>query len=171
MVALVWPAFIGFILWWLRDDIPRLLSTLIDRLEKGDAAEAFGVKLGTSQPKLPTDTSAATPPPPNLPAKADPGPPHEIYLLHKYTRDKSLDKSGRRYYRLNIWIEADGIDLSAVSSVTYHLHESFDNPIRVVTEHLKAFDLSTSAWGSFLLFADVSFTDGTVWRVERYLNF
>ncbi|MCL1633247.1 hypothetical protein M2650_01100 [Luteimonas sp. SX5] len=171
IIALVWPAFIGAVLWWLRADIPRLFSALVDRVEKGDPAEAFGVKLGVSHPKLPTETPVAPLPAPKSPAKADPGPPHEIYLLHKYTRDKSLDKNGRRYYRLNIWIEADGIDLGTISSVTYHLHETFDNPLRVVSDHSTAFELTTAAWGSFLLFADITFKDGTMWRIERYLNF
>ena len=171
IVALIWPVFIGAVIWWLRKDIPRLFGALVDRVEKGDPAEAFGVKLGSLQPKLPTDTPVAALPAPKSPAQADPGAPHEIYLLHKYTRAKSLDKDGRRYYRLNIWVEADGIDLSTVNSITYHLHETFDNPIRVVSDHLTAFELSTAAWGSFLLFADVSFKDGTMWRIERYLNF
>ncbi|MGQ9447344.1 pYEATS domain-containing protein [Xanthomonas citri pv. bilvae] len=171
IAALIWPVFIGAVLWWLRKDIPRLFGALVDRVEKRDSAEAFGVKLGSSQPKLPPDTSAAALPASSPPAKADPGAPHEIYLLHRYTRAKSLDKNGRRYYRLNIWVESDGIDLGTVNSITYHLHETFENPVRVVSDHLTAFALDTGAWGSFLLFADVSFKDGTVWRIERYLNF
>ena len=171
VIAIIWPVFISAVLWWLRKDIPRLFSALVDRVEKGDPAEAFGVKLGSSQPKLPTDTPVAELDAPEPPAKGDPGSPHVIYLLHKYTRDKSLDRDGHKYYRLNIWVEADGFDLSKVNNITYHLHETFDNPIRVVSNHAAAFELSTAAWGSFLLFADVSFKDGTQWRIERYLNF
>ena len=171
VVALIWPVLIFGILYWLRKDIPRLFGALVDRVEKGDPVEAGGIKLGSSQPRLPTDTPAAAEVPPAAKTGADPGPPHELYLLHKFRRDKTLDKDGRIYYRLNIWVENDGIDLSTVSSVTYHLHESFDNPVRVVTDHLTAFELSTAGWGSFLLFADISFRDGSTWRIERYLNF
>ena len=170
-IALIWPVFISSVLWWLRKDIPRLFSALVDRVEKGDPAEAFGVKLGSSQPKLPSDSTAGSLPVPKAAAKSDPGVPHEIYLLHKYTRAKSLDKDGHTYYRLNIWVEADGIDLSTINSITYHLHETFDNPVRVITDHQTAFVLTTAAWGSFLLFADINFKDGSIWRIERYLNF
>ncbi len=171
VIALVWPAVIIGILYWLRNDIPRLFRALVDRVEKGDSFEAGGIKLGSSRPRLPADVPSASESPPLAKAGADPGPPHELYLLHKFTRDNSLDKNGRVYYRLNIWVESDGVDLSSIVSITYHLHESFDNPIRVVTDHLNAFALSTAGWGSFLLFADVSFSDDNKWRIERYLNF
>jgi hypothetical protein len=171
-IALVWPIFIGVVLYWLRSDIPRLFTALVSRVERGDEAEAFGVRLGQSQPRLPMDAPVASPEPKEgAVAASDPGAPHEVYLIHRYKRDKSLDKDGRRYFRLSIWIEADGIDLSTVNSVTYHLHETFDNPMRVVSDHHSAFELSTAAWGSFLLFADVHFKDGATWRIERYLNF
>lgn len=171
IVAMVWPALIIGVLIWLRGDIPRLFGALIKRIEQGDSLEAGGIKLGSSQPRLPVDNPNTAEPTPAATVAADPGPPHEIYLLHKFRRDKSLDKNGRIYYRLNIWIENDGIDLSTIESVTYHLHESFDNPVRVVTDHSTAFELSTGGWGSFLLFADVHFKSGATWRIERYLNF
>lgn len=168
VVALIWPTLIAGILYWLRNDIHRLFRAFVDRVEGGDSVEAGGLKIGQSQPKLPTDLhtlDVATS------KQADPGPPHKVYLLHKYTRDKTLDKDRRSYYRLNIWLECDGIDLSTISSVAYHLHPTFENPIRIVNDHGSAFNLDTSAWGSFLLYADVNFQNGTKWRIERYLNF
>ncbi|MDH5828928.1 hypothetical protein QFW80_00115 [Luteimonas sp. M1R5S18] len=170
LTALVWPALIVGVLYWQRNDIQRLLSALASRVERGDTFEAGGIKLESTQPRLPTDA-----PSPSAAADsqngADPGPPHDIFLLHRFRRDRSLDKNGHVYYRLNIWIESDGIDLSTIESVTYHLHESFKDPVRTITDHSIAFELNTAGWGSFLLFADVKFHGGATWRIERYLNF
>lgn len=170
LIALVWPALIVGFLYWQRNDIQRLLSALAVRVERGDTVEAGGIKLESTQPRLPIEMQ---PPGSAVDAKSstDLGAPHEVFLLHRFRRDRSLDKNGHIYYRLNVWIETDGVDLSTIESVTYHLHESFKDPVRTITDHATAFELRTAGWGSFLLFADVTFKEGKIWRIERYLNF
>ena len=168
--ALAWPAVITGVLVWLRKDIPRLLTILVQRIERGDTFKAAGIELTATQPRLPgpavEDAEANS-----TKLVRDPGPPHSAFLIHKFRRDSSLDKNGYEYFRLKVWVETDGISPEQIESVTYHLHPTFQNPTKTISDRANNFLLSLPAWGAFLLFADINFKDGRVWRIERFLNF
>ena len=56
--------------------------------------------------------------------------------------------------------------------MTYHLHESFRNPDRTVTEQPEfGFPLSSNGWGTFHLEATVHYQDGTSERLGHQLDF
>ena len=131
--VLIWPLLIGAICIWLRAEISRMFRALASRVEQGDAIEAgaSGLKLGAAQPKLPESGEHAE----ALTSAAgfDESIPHSIYLVHESQRDRKLDKRGRAYFRLRIWLDADDSELlKGVGSVTYQLHRTFENPTRKV---------------------------------------
>jgi len=95
----------------------------------------------------------------------------DIYLLHSFKRAPDLDKDGMKYFRLSFTIDCDDLKaLDRVKWVTYFLHPTFKNPIRVVDDRQTNFRLDTAAWGEFLLKAKVHFADGTFLELKRYVN-
>jgi hypothetical protein len=189
--TLVWPLFVVGLLYLFRSHLDELILTIKGRIEKGDSFEAgtSGIKLGSSAPQAPSGKEplpGVQPLPSTRPvaeprsgssvsdqssstSKAD----HNIFLVHTARRDKSLDKGQYEYYRLKIFLEGkDDGDLEPVAKVIYHLHPSFYNPDRTVTDRDSNFELRTAAWGMFNLTADVYIRDRKEpLRLERYLNF
>jgi len=191
--TLVWPLFVVSLLFLLRGHLGELITTIKSRIEKGDPFEAgtSGIKLGSSAPQAPSgkEPQPGVQPVPSIGPvgfraeagtgsvsdRDSPAPKedHSIYLVHTARRDKSLDKGQYDYYRLKIFLEGeDDGDLERVTKVVYHLHPTFYNPDRTVTDRDSNFELSTSAWGMFNLTADVYTRDRKEpLRLERYLNF
>ncbi len=169
--TLCWPLVVGVIVIWLHDPIGRLIRAIAKRVEDGDSFEAgsSGVKLTSTQPRL------ATPSETPIEKAVEHRSKHisPVYLLHRARRDQKLDKDDHEYYRLVIWIDSDDPDfLSKVEEVTYYLHSTFKDPIRLVSNSDDGFALKTAAWGQFLLSAAVKMRDGkTTYNIERYLNF
>jgi len=60
--------------------------------------------------------------------------------------------------------------LDDVSAVTYFLHETFKEPVRVVRDRQTSFELRTVVWGEFNIAANVLFKDGHELKLQRYLN-
>ena len=59
-----------------------------------------------------------------------------------------------------------------IDRVVYHLHDSFDDPTREVTDPSKNFELKVSAWGQFEIKADVYVSGATTpIKLKRFLNF
>ncbi|MFJ2271667.1 protein kinase [Streptomyces sp. NPDC087849] len=122
----------------------------------------------------PRDASRLTPqaimaPPSSMSAKAAP----RIHVAHVARRDRSLDRGNYRYHRIRVFLEGDDDgDLDRVTKVVYHLHPTFPEPDRVVTDRTTEFELRMSAWGEFTMTADVH-VEGRQepLRLERYLNF
>jgi len=57
-----------------------------------------------------------------------------------------------------------------VRSVEYRLHDTFPNPIRVVTDRSSRFALSSAGWGEFRIFITVHLKDGGVERTHHDLD-
>lgn len=72
-----------------------------------------------------------------------------------------------------IFLEADDDrDLDRVSKVIYHLHPTFYDPERTVTERKTNFELRTAGWGMFDLSAEVYLAGRQKpINLTRYLNF
>ncbi|MFJ9898443.1 pYEATS domain-containing protein [Streptomyces sp. NPDC091280] len=96
-----------------------------------------------------------------------------VHLVHTAHRDSGLDKDGHRYFRIRIALEDDrDSDLDRVARVVYHLHPTFRDPNRTVTNRSTGFALTTAAWGNFSLTAEVYVKGDTEpIRLERYLDF
>lgn len=104
------------------------------------------------------------PPPPPPPAAAAgvldgtdrPAPP--LTLTHS---------TARRGWRRWFVVQLEG-PVSTVSQVKYYLHPDYEERIRTVSE--PPFTLEIRALGRFLLYADVTLTDGKIIRLQRYLD-
>jgi len=170
---LVWPLFTAAILVWARRPLGRLLKTFEDRVASGAEFEAgaSGIKVGAA-PKL--SEASLTPSAPKRASTEATGAvpkPSDVYLVHTVRRDSSLDHDDRRFFRIRIYLDADTPNLlDSVTLVTYYLHETFKNPVRLVSDRRTLFALQTIAWGEFNVLAVVHFKDGHEVTLERYLN-
>ena len=80
---------------------------------------------------------------------------------------------GEEYWRLFISLaEPNPTTLRTIDKVVYHLHETYQNRTREIFDKKSNFELKTSAWGEFEIYADVFFAaDYTPIPISRYLNF
>ncbi|MFG2971070.1 MULTISPECIES: pYEATS domain-containing protein [unclassified Streptomyces] len=181
--ALIWPGVVLTLALTFRARLGRLIEAINSRVERGDSFEAgaSGIRLGPSAPQTPTGVEpqpGAQPvlevPPPlaELTEGSNDAAPR-VHLVHTAHRDSGLDKDGYRYFRLRIGLEGDrDSDLDRVAKVVYHLHPTFRDPDRTVTNRSTGFELTTAAWGNFSLTADVYVKgDAEPIRLERYLDF
>ncbi|MCX5383496.1 pYEATS domain-containing protein [Streptomyces sp. NBC_00083] len=180
---LVWPIALLTLAFTFRHGLRRLITTVNSRVERGDSFEAgaSGIRLGPSSPQIPTGAEPQPGAQPVLevppPLAALTGAPTEaaprVHLVHTAHRDNSVDRDGYRYFRVRIALEGDtDSDLDRVTKVIYHLHPTFRDPDRTVTDRSTGFEMTTAAWGTFSLTADVYVNDRTEpIRLERYLNF
>ncbi len=81
------------------------------------------------------------------------------------------DSDGRPLYK--VWLYLEGNDLPFVRSVTYRLHESFTDPVRVVPRGPSnpncQFVIWT--WGVFVVMADIQDKKGDVYEVAHTLSY
>jgi len=170
---LVWPVFWVAVLVCAWGPMRRLLKALEERIASGAEFEAGakGIRVGAA-PKLAEVPSLPAMPRAVAEAKTAGAPkPSDLYLVHTARRDRSLDKGELRYFRLRIYLDADdSARLDQVSDVTYYLHETFAEPVRVVRDRQSAFEIRTVVWGEFNVAALVSFKNGSDTKLERYIN-
>lgn len=168
--SLVWPLFLLGLAIWFREGVRTVLHSISDRIKSGASFEAgpSGIKIGSIQ----SPPSAAK----NLVATEDTRTvddlPHPIYMKHKAVRDVRLDQNGLHYYRLRISLDADEPHLlDDVEKVIYHLHPTFIDPDRTVTDRRSNFAIGTAAWGEFNMTAEIYFQNGKPKLVvERYID-
>jgi hypothetical protein len=185
--SLVWPIFIGVLLIVFRSWFRELLDVIKKRIESGSEMSMGpgGFSLG-SAPKLeePKDESAS---PPQLmerfAAESRKAASYEeapldlskyFQLVHSAAYElESSKRGGRPYYKIQVWLEADSPEfMQRVSKVIYHLHPTFPNPDREISDRENRFELTTYGWGQFNLSADVYFdNDPQPLRLFRYINF
>ena len=150
-----------------------MAQALEDRIIAGAEVEAGGVKIGAA-PKLIEVKSGLAALEVDSKATLREGPvlkPRPIYLVHTARRDPALDRAELRYYSIRIYVDADEpLMLETISEVVYHLHETFNEPVRTVRDPRTAFEIQTIAWGEFNVLALVRFKDGRTEALERYLN-
>lgn len=97
--------------------------------------------------------------------------PGDLYLVHTAQRDRTLDRGELSYFRVRIYLDADDpVRLDEVTEVTYYLHETFAEPVRVVRDRQASFEIRTSVWGEFNMAARVRFKGGGEAVLERYIN-
>ena len=166
--TLVWPVFVAALLFWGRSAVRTLIEAAGDRIRKGAPVELgpSGLKLGGIQSPLPA-------PQVERDTRKKDDLPHDIYITHWAWRDSTWDNAGKPYYRLRIALDADDVNtLQDVDYVIYHLHPTFRDPDRKVTDRTSGFAFQTAAWGEFNMTADIHFKVARApLTVERYINF
>lgn len=83
------------------------------------------------------------------------------YLSQTKTSYQGLDHKGRPCWRFSVQLRAtDPRELEIVKNVTYYLHESFKNRIRVVDDPAQDFELSLFTLGEFIINARINLYAG-----------
>jgi len=193
---LIWPVFTAALLIVARARVAGILAGIQKRIEQGEGFEVPGLKMPGSDPKVrgkpgeeaTAPQTGATPQDlatalggsgvrRTLVAEGAPRDPADeyqqtVYLIHGVGRPK-VDDDGAERRTVRVKLDADDdATLDAVTKVVYHLHPTFLDPERVVTDRKKQFPLETRVWGQFGLSADVYFTGyDKPLRLYRYLNF
>jgi len=161
---MVWPLTILALVFWFRGYVHKILGHIANRIERGDSFEAGPLKLGHASEAL---EQAA----PEVKKALEDNKPKSVYLVHRSKRAADLDKDGKERYRIRIWLDADDPQLlDQVQKVTYYLHPSFKEPVRVIDDRQTLFGLNTVAWGEFNLKAVVTNKDNKTYPLERYIN-
>lgn len=72
-----------------------------------------------------------------------------------------------------VWILLTGPDLPRVDSVTYRLHETFDDPVRMVQRSLSNQDcrITIWTWGIFEIHATILDKAGNTYRLSHWLTY
>jgi hypothetical protein len=188
--SLVWPIFIGIMVWKFKPQVETFLTTLNDKLKTAKTIDLGkdGIKISSivsdDKKTISDDSNISEEMEGKLRAElgglgegrhllaSSPEQASHIYLRHSAKRDSSLDKNGLAYYRLNFWLDADEKQLlSQVERVIYVLHPTFRNPLREVRSRENDFGMTTIAWGEFNLKAKVYRSDGKTVTLERYIDF
>lgn len=83
-------------------------------------------------------------------------------------------KVGRKgnydWYQWMVFVDEDNAVLDKIEYVSYVLHPTFPNPIRIVRDRKSKFALESSGWGSFKMFITVGFKDGNEEEVQYLLD-
>jgi transcription initiation factor IIF auxiliary subunit len=77
---------------------------------------------------------------------------------------------GHDYWKWWVWLEGPDEELDRVETVVYHLHPTFRNPVRAVTDRASKFLLETAGWGVFKLRATLHRKDGTREQLSHELE-
>ncbi|HEY6139439.1 MAG TPA: pYEATS domain-containing protein [Thermoanaerobaculia bacterium] len=89
----------------------------------------------------------------------------EIKQESKYKGGKS---SG--WWEWSVWVDGSPAELSKVRSVTYRLHETFPQPIRVKKNRKEKFRLDSWGWGEFTIFVNIDTGEGKPITKRHYLT-
>lgn len=74
------------------------------------------------------------------------------------------------FWNWSVWVDAEDSELNAIESVEYTLHQTFHDPVRLITDRKSKFKLSTSGWGTFTIYAKIRKEDGEVIDLEHELE-
>lgn len=87
------------------------------------------------------------------------------------TIQQGASETRPRWWQWSVWLQGDGNDLERVDHVVYHLHPTFPNPDRTVTDAASGFKLTASGWGTFTLGVEIHYRDGTSELRQHPLDF
>lgn len=69
-----------------------------------------------------------------------------------------------------VWLEGPETELDRIKSVVYQLHETFPNPVRMITDRASKFILKSAGWGEFMIYINVEYRDGAVKKLYHWLQ-
>lgn len=81
---------------------------------------------------------------------------------------------GKKAWEWTIYIDSEPSVLQNILRVTYQLHPTFTDPIKIIREPgktSKAFPYSTTGWGTFNVGVRIEFKDGSELTTNHYLVF
>ena len=73
---------------------------------------------------------------------------------------QSAKYQGDEWWEWSIWIDAPPEVLEHIDFVRYTLHHTFPDPVRIIRDRSSKFRLDTAGWGTFRIYALVSFKGG-----------
>jgi transcription initiation factor IIF auxiliary subunit len=85
----------------------------------------------------------------------------------RLTIAQSSKYQGNDYWKWSVWLEGPSEMLDRVDKVTYYLHRTFPNPVRIVETRRTKFRLNAAGWGGFSLVAKITDKDGCETRLEH----
>jgi hypothetical protein len=191
--SLIWPAFLTALLFYGRTQVKTIMDQIAARIKAGASLQVgpSGLALGQTENKLtrldetvhapdsdaPDDRRANqrvddTVADADLPGGAVAQYAKVTYLIHAVSGPQ-IDTAGVERRVIHIIVGADSPEiLNEVERVVYHLHPTFPDPDREVTDRHNNFELTLAAWGEFNLWADVYFRNNKKPLILfRYVNF
>lgn len=89
--------------------------------------------------------------------------------FNNYSRLIDLREDSAQY-QWRVFVDADHITLDKIESVTYLLHPTFVNPLRIIENKEHKFELISIGWGEFNIQITIKFKDGTEKEQKYYLK-
>jgi transcription initiation factor IIF auxiliary subunit len=77
-----------------------------------------------------------------------------------FAKETATEEDGAHWFRWKVFVDESGEVLERIRSVEYRLHETFPDPIQLVTDRESRFALEGEGWGEFRIFITVAFVDG-----------
>jgi transcription initiation factor IIF auxiliary subunit len=65
-----------------------------------------------------------------------------------------------RWFDWKVFVNEPMEKLAHIRAVEYRLHETFPNPVRLITDRESRFAMKSSGWGEFTIFITVFLTNG-----------
>jgi transcription initiation factor IIF auxiliary subunit len=88
-----------------------------------------------------------------------------------YFVKQSSKYAGDGYWDWSVWIESrDSNALDDISSVTYNLHYTFIDPVRIIKDRERKFRLDTSGWGEFTIYIVIKLKNNSLIELEHDLS-
>lgn len=76
---------------------------------------------------------------------------------------------GKDRWQWSVWVDGPPEELDAIDHVVYVLDSTFHDPVRTVTDRSTKFQLTTSGWGIFTVYAKAIKKDGSETNLEHDL--
>ncbi|MCD4741824.1 MAG: hypothetical protein K8R67_04985 [Desulfobacteraceae bacterium] len=182
--ALIWPLFLAVFIVWQRKWVIDMTEIIKERIKMGGGFKTPIFELPPVLEAEETPEAKEFLEKVERDAKIVPGVPKKervlsveltksLFLVHSAEVTNSRDNQRRPYYLVRVQLAAANPSLlDEVSSVEYHLHHTFTDPVRKVNNRTNSFELTLNAWGQFTIKANVYFKDSEqMVTLTRFLNF
>lgn len=84
---------------------------------------------------------------------------------------QSSEHKATQEWKWSVWLAGTQAELASVERVVYHLHPTFPDPIRTVTDRKTRFRLDETGWGEFEIVAHVTVNRGAPVTLKAWLKF
>lgn len=176
--SMLWVVVIGFLIYWFRPEMKQLFAALVARLKSGSSIKVAGLEIGSASGLVakPGDFSNDDS---RVGVYMDDGSRaahrndlyeecHGVMLVHRLQR---ATENGQLYDVLIYVIPHKATSFAGVSSVEYFFGHHWGDKVFPSHDRSRGFPIVTSAYGSFLCTAKVTFNDGTCITLSRYIDF
>jgi len=179
MQSLTWPVFLGLVIYYFRRQIPDCIETLRQRIERGSSLKAGPLEIGEDLKAL----EYAPPAPPIMGTAIQDKEPNKDWMTERnaiYKANSGLflthvlepSKTVGQAYDIFIYvIRHKTTDLTDIDNAEFYFGHMWGN--RIFREYPKQHILGirTSAYGPFLCICRIHLKDGSVIKLQRYIDF